>query len=96
LSGGIPTCLKNFTAMLGREIIKSGRIYKGHAMYDSNVLVMWKGKEHKDWNPENLLESIDLSSKDLTGEIPKELGYLHGLLSLNLSRTEKFPLVLGI
>ncbi|KAK7380432.1 hypothetical protein VNO78_32942 [Psophocarpus tetragonolobus] len=37
-------------------------------------------------NPENLVKSIDLSSNDLTGEVPKEVGYLRGLVSLNLSR----------
>ena len=35
---------------------------------------------------EYLLKSIDLSSNDLTGEVPKEIGYLLGLVSLNLSR----------
>ena len=32
------------------------------------------------------LKSIDLSSNNLTGEIPKEIGYLAGLVSLNLSQ----------
>ena len=33
-----------------------------------------------------ILKSIDLSSNDLTGEIPKEVRYLLELVSLNLSR----------
>ena len=47
---------------------------------------MWKGQEYLYLNPEFLLKSIDLSSNDLTGEIPKEVRYLLELVSLNLSR----------
>ena len=47
---------------------------------------MWKGIEQGFKNPELKLKSIDLSSNKLTGEIPKEIGYLLGLVSLNLSR----------
>ena len=36
--------------------------------------------------PELILQSIDLSCNNLTGEIPKEITYLLGLVSLNLSR----------
>ncbi|KAL2334836.1 hypothetical protein Fmac_016049 [Flemingia macrophylla] len=97
LSEGIPTCLKNLTEMKKREI-KTSEIVRGQKMtitggtdgyiYDSNVLLMWKGQEYVYLNPEILLKSIDLSSNDLTGEIPKELGYLVGLVSLNLSRNK--------
>ncbi|RZB61469.1 receptor-like protein EIX1 [Glycine soja] len=94
LSKGIPTCLRNFTAMMESRVITS-QIVRGRRIssrsispliYDSNVLLMWKGQDHMYWNPENLLKSIDLSSNHLTGEVPKELGYLLGLVSLNLSR----------
>ncbi|KHN30891.1 LRR receptor-like serine/threonine-protein kinase HSL2 [Glycine soja] len=44
------------------------------------------GQEYLYLNPEFLLKSIDLSSNDLTGEIPKEVRYLLELVSLNLSR----------
>nr|KYP48816.1 LRR receptor-like serine/threonine-protein kinase GSO1 [Cajanus cajan] len=37
-------------------------------------------------DPELILKSIDLSCNELTGKIPKEIGYLVGLVSLNLSR----------
>ncbi|KAL2577797.1 hypothetical protein AAZV13_16G159250 [Glycine max] len=94
LSKGIPTCLRNYTAMMESRVITSqivmGRRISSTSIspliYDSNVLLMWKGQDHMYWNPENLLKSIDLSSNDLTGEVPKELGYLLGLVSLNLSR----------
>ncbi|KAK7380533.1 hypothetical protein VNO78_33046 [Psophocarpus tetragonolobus] len=37
-------------------------------------------------DPEVRLKCIDISSNNLTGGIPKEIGYLLGLVSLNLSR----------
>ncbi|RHN50967.1 putative non-specific serine/threonine protein kinase [Medicago truncatula] len=43
---------------------------------------MERGFKH----PEMRLKSIDLSSNNLTGEIPQKIGYLVGLVSLNLSR----------
>ncbi|KAL2967046.1 hypothetical protein AAZX31_16G152500 [Glycine max] len=83
LSEGIPTCLSNFTAMRERTV----DIWSYSSdVYDSNVLLMWKGQEYLYLNPEFLLKSIDLSSNDLTGEIPKEVRYLLELVSLNLSR----------
>ncbi|RZB61464.1 Receptor-like protein EIX2 [Glycine soja] len=83
LSGKIPTCLRNFTAMMERPVNRS-EIVEGY--YDSKVSLMWKGQEHVFFNPEYLLMSIDLSSNNLTGEIPTGFGYLLGLVSLNLSR----------
>ncbi|XP_047147539.1 receptor-like protein EIX2 [Vigna umbellata] len=54
--------------------------------YTLNITWIWKGMELWFSNPELQLKSIDLSSNNLTGEIPKEIGYLIGLVSLNLSR----------
>ncbi|XP_027924118.1 receptor-like protein EIX2 [Vigna unguiculata] len=54
--------------------------------YTLNITWMWKGVELWFSDPELQLKSIDLSSNNLTGEIPKEIGYLAGLVSLNLSR----------
>ncbi|KOM55309.1 hypothetical protein LR48_Vigan10g120100 [Vigna angularis] len=94
LSRGIPTCLRNLTAMMERGVVAFGteklrRMSSRSITYgteDTNVLFMWKGEDHEFWNAEYLLKSIDISSNELTGEIPKELGYLFGLVSLNLSR----------
>ncbi|XP_020999244.1 receptor-like protein EIX2 [Arachis duranensis] len=47
---------------------------------------MWKGVENWFKDPEFSLKAIDLSGNHLTGEIPKEIGYLVGLNELNLSR----------
>ncbi|KAK7270928.1 hypothetical protein RJT34_26456 [Clitoria ternatea] len=94
LSEGIPRCLTNFTAMMessiiAHNIIRSRKVSSRGItfdIYNSNVLLMRKGLEHVFLNPEFLLKSIDLSGNNLTGEIPKEVGYLLGLVSLNLSR----------
>ncbi|KAK7386139.1 hypothetical protein VNO78_26138 [Psophocarpus tetragonolobus] len=93
LSGGIPTCLSNFTVMKQRRVITrqikpvrkittSGSYLD---LYESNLLLMWKGQDHEFFNPENLLTSIDISSNHFTAEIPKVIGCLIGLVSLNLS-----------
>ncbi|XP_047161814.1 receptor-like protein EIX1 [Vigna umbellata] len=84
LSKEIPTCLSNFTAMMDRTVVNRAEIVEG--THDSNVLLMWKGNERLFLNPEYLLKSIDLSSNDLSGEIPKEVTELLGLVSLNISR----------
>ncbi|XP_052722692.1 receptor-like protein EIX1 [Vigna angularis] len=94
LSGEIPTCFRNFTTLMERsviprEIVRRRKISPEESygdIYDSYLLLAWKGQDREFWNPENLLKSIDLSSNNLTGEVPKEIGYLVGLISLNLSR----------
>ncbi|RZB61476.1 Receptor-like protein EIX2 [Glycine soja] len=100
LSRRIPSCLKNFTAMSEQSINSSdtmSRIYWYNSTYYDiygyfwggytlDITWMWKGVEQGFKNPELKLKSIDLSSNHLTGEIPKEVGYLLGLVSLNLSR----------
>jgi len=94
LTGEIPTCLTNFTTLIEmsampREIVRERKITTqtfDEDIYDAYLLLAWKGQDREFWEPENLLKSIDLSSNDLTGEVPKEVGYLLGLVSLNLSR----------
>ncbi|XP_047147548.1 receptor-like protein EIX1 [Vigna umbellata] len=101
LSKGIPSCLKNLTAMTEKNINTSdtrNRIYwmniiyfemytvYGRKNYTLSISLMWKGVEQVFKIPELQLKIIDISSNNLTGEIPKEIGYLVGLVSLNLSR----------
>nr|KYP32412.1 LRR receptor-like serine/threonine-protein kinase FLS2 [Cajanus cajan] len=103
MSGGIPTCLKNFTAMAERSINRSDtmrRVYWINSSYYEvpnqfnlgdytfEITWMWKGVEQGFKDPELNLKSIDLSCNNLTGEIPKEMGYLLGLVSLNLARNK--------
>ncbi|MED6122996.1 hypothetical protein PIB30_045206 [Stylosanthes scabra] len=99
LSNEIPTCLQNFTAMSKKSINSTettGLIYwKNNTYYETygfffsgytfNITLMWKGVKSSFKNPELRLNNIDLSSNHFTGEIPKEIVYLVGLVSLNLS-----------
>ncbi|KAL2966363.1 hypothetical protein AAZX31_16G112400 [Glycine max] len=100
LSSGIPSCLKNLTAMSEQtinssdtmsDIYRNGKTYvvfNGYIFggYTLDITWMWKGVERGFKDPELELKSIDLSCNNLMGEIPKEVGYLLGLVSLNLSR----------
>ena len=101
LSEGIPTCLNNFTALSEKTINKTetqsrvhwynasySEIYSffGDTAYVLHITWMWKGVERNFRHPELILQSIDLSCNNLTGEMPKEIMYMLGLVSLNLSR----------
>ncbi|XP_061360937.1 receptor-like protein EIX2 isoform X2 [Gastrolobium bilobum] len=82
LTGPIPSWIGENMQQL---IILSMR-GNGFFAYEFNITIMWKGVERGFKDPEVSLKSIDLSSNNLNGEIPKEVGYLLGLVSLNLSR----------
>ncbi|CAJ2653689.1 unnamed protein product [Trifolium pratense] len=96
LSGQIFKCIKNFSAMFqnvspnGEEDYNFGyptggefeHIYNG---YDLVALLMWKGSERQFKNNKLILRSIDLSSNQLIGDLPEEIGNLIELVSLNLS-----------
>jgi hypothetical protein len=92
LSGGIPTCVMNFTAMTQDTVNSTSS--KNHEYetsswvisYDFNSFLMWKGVDQPYKDADVFLKSIDLSSNHLTGDIPAEIEYLFGLVSLNLSR----------
>ncbi|KAK7380472.1 hypothetical protein VNO78_32983 [Psophocarpus tetragonolobus] len=103
ISQGIPKCLKNFTAMSEKSINRSEvrrHIYESnitvYKIYDIEKFVnyrlditwVWKGLKQRLKDPELILKSIDLSCNNLTGEIPKEVGYLVGVASLNFSRNK--------
>jgi len=106
LSGQIPKCIKNFSSMTqvtrdyqGHWYLANTSYIKGNVSYNLNAFVMWKGSKQMFTNTGlSLLKSIDLSSNQLSGEIPKEIENLFGLISLNLSRnhlTEKIPSNIG-
>jgi Leucine-rich repeat (LRR) protein len=98
LSGQIFKCLKNFFAMSHNVLPTStgeshslytsglGHGYGYSGSFDLIALLMWKGEERLFKNNQLILRSIDLSSNQLIGEIPEEIGNLIGLVSLNLSR----------
>ncbi|XP_072084136.1 receptor-like protein EIX2 [Arachis hypogaea] len=98
LSRGIPTCIKNFTAMTqdarsSNEPMRHSYAYEVDGVYTFLVgrynlylFLTWKSAYRSFKNADMLLTGIDLSSNHLTGEIPKEIELLFGLVSLNLSR----------
>ncbi|XP_040866300.1 receptor-like protein 38 [Glycine max] len=96
LSSGIPSCLKNLTALSEQSINSSDIISDiywndktsfgiyGYTLggYTLDITWMWKGVERGFKDPELELKSIDLSSNNLMGEIPKEVGYLLGAITI--------------
>ncbi|WMV36801.1 hypothetical protein MTR67_030186 [Solanum verrucosum] len=92
LSGRIPKCFSNFTTMQllqdGSSVSYDFNPYTPRVgtLYHGNALVQWKNKESEYRNILWLLKTIDLSSNDLVGDIPKDFSRMNALLSLNLSR----------
>ncbi|GAU32304.1 hypothetical protein TSUD_43470 [Trifolium subterraneum] len=81
LSGEIPTCVNNFTSMVDDTVSSPASIDVRFVLF-----LMWKGELRVFEIADMLVKTIDLSSNHLTGEIPTEMEYLFGLISLNLSR----------
>ncbi|GMN68266.1 hypothetical protein TIFTF001_037326 [Ficus carica] len=94
ISGSIPNCIGNFTAMKRNDISEQNGStsiniwYNGSYVvgYKAQATLMWKGTLSQYQYTLRLVKSIDLSSNKLTGEIPGEIIELHGLIYLNLSR----------
>ncbi|KAK2991191.1 hypothetical protein RJ640_002305, partial [Escallonia rubra] len=92
-SGEIPRCMGNFTTMATK--IRYGYVYSHMIDLGDGVpyerdrfedaYVVKKGSEMQYVAILFLVTSMDLSSNNLSGEIPKELTNLVGLQSLNLS-----------
>jgi len=108
LSGQIPKCIKNYSSMTQITSLIDHQDYwylinttfgVAHNSYDLNTFLMWKGsKQMFTNNGLSLLKSIDLSSNQLSGEIPEEVEDLFDLISLNLSRNNlmgKIPSNIG-
>ncbi|KAL3834322.1 hypothetical protein ACJIZ3_009058 [Penstemon smallii] len=98
LSGTIPKCLHNLTAMTEELNLYPFFVYyielpiltslmtKYTSFFDFEYL-MWKGNEVKYINVAlRLVKLIDLSSNKLSGEIPPKITKLVGLIGLNISR----------
>ncbi|XP_004309282.1 PREDICTED: phytosulfokine receptor 1-like, partial [Fragaria vesca subsp. vesca] len=108
ISGTIPKCLNNLTSLAQEgnsnlTIRHSFNISQAEPpmtslYYDDDATFMWKGTLASYKSILGLVKRIDLSSNRLTGEIPSEITYLVGLLSLNLSRNNlsgQIPLDIG-
>ncbi|KAG5128890.1 hypothetical protein JHK84_035287 [Glycine max] len=74
ISGSIPPC--NFTAMDGARKVRH---------FQLSFDLFWKGRE-LEYQDTGLLRKLDLSTNNLSGEIPVEIFGLTQLLFLNLSR----------
>ncbi|CAN6711045.1 unnamed protein product [Malus baccata var. baccata] len=97
ISGGIPNCLKKLTTLSQKgnaslTIKNSYWIdtlqYLTTDIYEDDEIFIWKGSMQVYRNTLGLVRSIDFSSNRLTGEIPREINHLVGLVSLNLSRNQ--------
>ncbi|MBA0680721.1 hypothetical protein Goari_012406, partial [Gossypium aridum] len=87
-SGVIPSCLNKLTVMTYLWEGSFGITDDDNFIFSFNdhLLVVWKGFERVYGNTLGMLKSIDLSCNQLSGEIPRELASLEGLINLNLSR----------
>ncbi|KAH7841905.1 hypothetical protein Vadar_019621 [Vaccinium darrowii] len=95
LSGNIPPCFANFTALVESKNSDATTSfgYEGDngiwiidITYVANAFVQWKGQDQEYGTNLRLQKTIDLSSISLSGKIPEQVGSLVGLHSLNLSR----------
>ncbi|GJV51458.1 leucine-rich repeat-containing protein [Tanacetum coccineum] len=98
LHGTIPPCVNNLTSMVQKGFFLeqnkhhyrtfinfTGNVYSVDNSYIDHLLIEWKGKVNEFSSILGLLKMIDLSSNNLTGQIPNEVTNLHGLLVLDLS-----------
>ncbi|CAH9129711.1 unnamed protein product [Cuscuta epithymum] len=111
ISGTLPSCLSNLTQMMtvtedGGEMIYalsfsstvSNTTLHKFTTQEEKIDVTWKGMVYEFDRNLGYLNSIDLSSNMLSGEIPTEITSLVELVSLNLSRnnlTGQIPLSIG-
>ncbi|KAL4625633.1 hypothetical protein ACB092_05G039700 [Castanea dentata] len=104
LSGSIPNCLKNISAMAFPDSYDISFFSMSlpylyiSLFYVENVQLVPKGKEMEYKENLKLLRLIDLSSNNLSGSIPTEISDLFELRFLNLSRNHlmgKIPEKIG-
>ncbi|CAL9066544.1 unnamed protein product [Musa banksii] len=86
LSGTIPQSFGNFSALRSTPMYHCCYFNDGR-VYEDDMWLFIKGSEFKYTTSQLSIDAlIDLSNNNLSGNIPEELGNLHGLRSLNLSR----------
>ncbi|GKB70522.1 leucine-rich repeat-containing protein [Tanacetum coccineum] len=99
LHGTIPQCVNNLTSMVQKGFLEQNKHHYNMIVNYSNIgysdfvdnnyidhlLIEWQGKVNEFSSILGLLKAIDLSSNNLTGQIPNEVTNLHGLLLLDLS-----------
>ncbi|KAF8391025.1 hypothetical protein HHK36_023325 [Tetracentron sinense] len=99
LLGLIPSCLSNLSGMINEDIMRIYIYNRGFFLSTESMEVVTKGRELEyTGRTLTLVKSIDLSSNNLSGEIPEGLTMLLGLGTLNLSNnhlTGKIPEKIG-
>ncbi|KAK1364350.1 receptor-like protein EIX2 [Heracleum sosnowskyi] len=106
ISGSIPSCFENITSMIEKGTEAAEHIYSSNDLsappsrysYFDDVLARWKGQEFEYGRNFAYLKMIDLSTNELTGEIPLSITRLLELKGLNLSRNRlqgKVPAEIG-
>ncbi|GJZ26906.1 leucine-rich repeat-containing protein, partial [Tanacetum coccineum] len=89
LHGTIPPCVNNLTSMVQKgTFLEQNKRHYFHFIdnsYIDHLLIEWQGKVNEFSSILGLLKDIDLSSNNVTGQIPNEITNLHGLLVLDLS-----------
>ena len=98
ISGTIPQCLNNFTAMAHKadsstnlfegfySVVNEHNNYWYFGDYVDSARVAWKGREYEFGKNLGYLKIINLSSNNLTGKLPTEITSLLGLVVLNISK----------
>jgi Leucine-rich repeat (LRR) protein len=82
LSGPIPRCFGNLSAML-RQVSDTSSFFNL-----GTIFLILKGAEYEYRRSLALIKSVDLSSNNLIEEIPEQLTSLYGLQFLNLSNNQ--------
>ncbi|GJT12439.1 leucine-rich repeat-containing protein [Tanacetum coccineum] len=98
LHGTIPPCVNSLTSMVQKGLFyeynihhylsiinNTGKLDGVDNSYIDHLLIEWQGKVNEFSSILEFLKVIDLSSNNLTGQIPNEVTNLHGLLVLDLS-----------
>ncbi|KAK7364330.1 hypothetical protein VNO80_12894 [Phaseolus coccineus] len=93
LSGNIPSCFNHFKAMSLKNKSTNLMIYSGasglYTGYNAISIIIWtKGRALVYNNILGLVTNVDLSGNYLSGEIPREITELDGLIYLNLSKNQ--------
>ncbi|KAL8119088.1 receptor-like protein EIX2 [Apium graveolens] len=106
ISGSVPQCFENITSMIKKGTEVAEHTYSSNDLsappsrysYFDDVLARWKGQEFEYGRNFAYLKMIDLSTNELTGEIPLGITRLLDLKGLNLSRNRfdgKVPAEIG-